>query len=182
MSVQSILEDNKDKKNMSVDDLELTVQEILNNLTPIDVNVLTAEMAQMQVSTKENPTTFDINEGLALTQSYRDRLSEIYILAYENCAIRKRCLEMLIDANNFTSKATSVDKRKGEATLKYPMQFLNYEYASAFLKQVEQNLNNMKSKFDMFSRQGSMLTLQSNLGEYKANKSNDMQDLNWDVT
>ena len=47
---------------------------------------------------------------------------------------------MLFDANNLISKASSADKRKGEATLKYPMQILQFESADAFLKEVEQML------------------------------------------
>ena len=127
----------------------------------------------MIVNIPETPTTFDINQGLALSQAYRDRLTEIYVDIMKEVKIRKRCLEMLFDANNLISKASSADKRKGEATLKYPMQILQLESADAFLKEVEQVLNNMKSTFDTFSRAGSILALQVQLGEYKGNKNFD---------
>lgn len=175
-----ILDKNANKQNLDITDLEKLTKEIIDNLTPVDTASLMAEMTQMTVEVQENPTTFDINKGLAITQGYKDRLAEIYMIAYENYAMRKRCLEMLVDANNLISKGSSADKRKGEATLKYAMQFLNYEYAASFLKQVEQSMTNMKSKMDMFSRQGSMLSLQSQLGEYKANKDG-AEELEWGI-
>jgi len=159
--------------NISIKELEKLVNNILQSLPILNKNELRAEMQQMIVNVPENPTTFDINKGLSLSQGYRDRLSEIYIDVMKETKIRKRCLEMLLDANNLISKASSVDKRRGEATLKYPMQLLQYENIDSFLKEVEQILNNMKATFDTFSRAGSILALQVQLGEYKHNlKSN----------
>lgn len=172
MAMQDVLD--RANATLTMEDLETLTDDIVNNLPPIDYISLRDEMSSMCVAIKENPTTFDINEGLAKSQAYRDRLVDIYILAYEHYQMRKRTIDMLIDANNMISKASSADKRRGEATLKYPMQMLNYEYAGAFLKEVEQKLNNMKNIFDMYSRQGTMLALQSNLGEYKANKNTDI--------
>ena len=155
--------------NVSMADIENISNNIIKSLPVLDRNKLREEMQNMIVNIPEAPTTFDINQGLALSQAYRDRLTEIYIDIMKEVKIRKRCLEMLFDANNLISKASSADKRKGEATLKYPMQILQFESADAFLKEVEQILNNMKSTFDTFSRAGSILALQVQLGEYKGN-------------
>ena len=155
--------------NVSMTDIENISNNIIKSLPILDRNKLREEIQNMIVNIPETPTTFDINQGLALSQAYRDRLTEIYVDIMKEVKIRKRCLEMLFDANNLISKASSADKRKGEATLKYPMQILQFESADAFLKEVEQILNNMKSTFDTFSRAGSILALQVQLGEYKGN-------------
>lgn len=162
--------ENYNSNNVSMTDIENISNNIIKSLPVLDRNKLREEMQNMIVNIPENPTTYDINQGLALSQAYRDRLTEIYVDIMKEVKIRKRCLEMLFDANNLISKASSADKRKGEATLKYPMQILQYESADAFLKEVEQILNNMKATFDTFSRAGSILALQVQLGEYKGNK------------
>ena len=165
--------ENYNGNNVSMTDIENISNNIIKSLPILDRNKLREEMQNMIVNIPETPTTFDINQGLALSQAYRDRLTEIYVDIMKEVKIRKRCLEMLFDANNLISKASSADKRKGEATLKYPMQILQLESADAFLKEVEQVLNNMKSTFDTFSRAGSILALQVQLGEYKGNKNFD---------
>ena len=165
--------ENYNGNNVSMTDIENISNNIIKSLPVLDRNKLREEMQNMIVNIPETPTTFDINQGLALSQAYRDRLTEIYVDIMKEVKIRKRCLEMLFDANNLISKASSADKRKGEATLKYPMQILQLESADAFLKEVEQVLNNMKSTFDTFSRAGSILALQVQLGEYKGNKNFD---------
>lgn len=165
--------ENYNGNNVSMTDIENISNNIIKSLPILDRNKLREEIQNMIVNIPETPTTFDINQGLALSQAYRDRLTEIYVDIMKEVKIRKRCLEMLFDANNLISKASSADKRKGEATLKYPMQILQLESADAFLKEVEQVLNNMKSTFDTFSRAGSILALQVQLGEYKGNKNFD---------
>ena len=165
--------ENYNGNNVSMADIENISNNIIKSLPILDRNKLREEIQNMIVNIPETPTTFDINQGLALSQAYRDRLTEIYVDIMKEVKIRKRCLEMLFDANNLISKASSADKRKGEATLKYPMQILQLESADAFLKEVEQVLNNMKSTFDTFSRAGSILALQVQLGEYKGNKNFD---------
>ena len=165
--------ENYNGNNVSMTDIENISNNIIKSLPILDRNRLREEIQNMIVNIPETPTTFDINQGLALSQAYRDRLTEIYVDIMKEVKIRKRCLEMLFDANNLISKASSADKRKGEATLKYPMQILQLESADAFLKEVEQVLNNMKSTFDTFSRAGSILALQVQLGEYKGNKNFD---------
>lgn len=161
---------NMPQKELTVADLEKQVDIIIKGLPPMNRAALRAEMQQMHVAVTENPTTFDITNGLAKSQAYRDRLATIYQQAMIDTKIRKRCLEMLFDVTNLVSKASSADKRKGEATLKYPMQILQYEVSDAFLKEVEQIRLNMENTFNTYSRQASVLQLQVQLGEYKANK------------
>lgn len=171
---------NFNKSNVTVEEIEKLVEQTVKGLPVMDRAALRKEMLQMTVSVSENPTTFDINEGLAKSQAYRDRLSQIYSEALIDQKIRKRCLDMLFDVTNIVSKASSADKRKGEATLKYPMQILQFEISDAFLKEVEQVKINMENNFNTFSRQGSILQLQVQLGEYKSNKNtpfNTVQDV-----
>ena len=173
--------ENYNGNNVSMTDIENISNNIIKSLPILDRNKLREEIQNMIVNIPETPTTFDINQGLALSQAYRDRLTEIYIDIMKEVKIRKRCLEMLFDANNLISKASSADKRKGEATLKYPMQILQFESADAFLKEVEQILNNMKSTFDTFSRAGSILALQVQLGEYKRNGNKNFDNFESDA-
>ena len=173
--------ENYNGNNVSMTDIENISNNIIKSLPILDRNKLREEIQNMIVNIPETPTTFDINQGLALSQAYRDRLTEIYIDIMKEVKIRKRCLEMLFDANNLISKASSADKRKGEATLKYPMQILQFESADAFLKEVEQILNNMKSTFDTFSRAGSILALQVQLGEYKGNGNKNFDNFESDA-
>ncbi len=179
MSYEEII-NNMQAKELTVQDIEQQVATIINGLPPINRAVLRQEMQQMVVPVIENPTTFDINSGLAKSQAYRDRLSNIYQQAMIDTKIRKRCLDMLFDVTNLISKAGSADKRKGEATLKYPMQILQYETSDAFLKEVEQIRLNMENIFNTYSRQASVLQMQVQLGEYKGNKNTEtVQEMNW---
>ena len=61
------------------------------------------------------------------------------------------------------------------------MQILQFQSADAFLKEVEQVLNNMKSTFDTFSRAGSILALQVQLGEYKGNGNKNFDNFESDA-
>ena len=79
--------------------------------------------------------------------------------------VRKRCLEMLFDAVNLISKASSADKRKGEATMRYPIMVLQLESSEIFMKEIEGLLGNMKSTSDAISRQASVINMQVQLGE-----------------
>lgn len=169
----------------SMSDLERMVSQMMNTLPKLRRSDLRDEMENMIVPLQQTPTTFDINKGLALVQGYKDRLTEIHTLAMQEYRLRKRCVEMLFDANNLISKAPSADKRKGEATMKYPVMLLQLEASETFVKEVEQILNNIKSTGEFVSRQGSILSAQISLNEYakrskppSSNISNDAEDQN----
>jgi hypothetical protein len=155
---------------MSLDQLEKKIDDIFSSLPIIDKTALRKEMSEMSLSVPTNPTTFEINEGLAKAQAYRDRLAEISILANQDYKMKKELIDMLFDAINIVSKASSAYKRKGEGTLRFAGQLLKLTSAEIFCQEVEFRTNNMKNIFDSFSRQGSMLALQVQLGEYKGNK------------
>lgn len=151
----------------SMQDLEKMVDQMIKSLPKLDRIKVRNEMQNMIVPTFETPTTFDINKGLSVAQAYKDRLTEIYNLAMREYKLRKRCMEMLFDAVNLVSKASSADKRKGEATMKYPIFVLQLEGCETFVKEIEQILNNIKSASESISRQGSMIQTQVQLGEYR---------------
>lgn len=146
-------------------DVEKMVNQLLATLPKINKNAWRMEMEQMIVSMQENPTTYDINEGLAKSQGYRDRLSEMLLYAQREYKLRKRCLEMLFDAVNLISKASSADKRRGEASMRYPVMVLQVEASEIFLKEIESIYNNIKTTADAISRQASVIGMQISLGE-----------------
>lgn len=169
----------------NIQDLEDMVNNMLATLPRINRDKLRKEINNMEVPMFETPTTFDINNGLAKAQGYKDRLTEIYMIAQRDYKLRKRCVEMLFDAFNVVSKASSFDKRKGEATMKYPVLLLQLEASESFLEEVQQYLNNLKSASDSISRQGSLIQSQITLGEYRkrgpevpVNKGSEAED--WD--
>lgn len=155
----------------SINDIQNMVDCLLNSLPKVNRNSWREEMENMIVPMQQNPTTFDINEGLALSQGYRDRLSEMLMYAQRDLKIRKRCLEMMFDAVNLISKASSADKRKGEATMRYPVMVLQVESSEIFMKEVEAILANMKSTADAISRQASVVNMQIQLGERRQGNS-----------
>lgn len=148
-------------------DIEQIAKEMLMTLPKLNRPEIRNEMAMMHVPVHQDPTTFNINEGLALVQGYKDRLAGILALAQREFNLRDKVFDMLIDANNVISKASSADKRKGEAIMKYPTAYLNLEAAETFQDEVELYLNNMKSIGEAISRQASVLSAQISLGEYR---------------
>lgn len=186
-TVEEVLDDMDSKRKGNVEtctlkDVEMIVDQLLKSLPKVNRTELRQEMMDMSVPIQKTPTTFDINEGLAKSQGYRDRLAEIYILAQKDYKIRKRCLEMLYDAINLISKEKSADKRRGEATMKYPMILLQTEAAEIFLKEVEQILSNMKVTMDGISRQASVLNMQIQLGEVRKKEPNQFNQPNYNAT
>lgn len=159
----------------TINDIEALVKNMINSLPKLNKDELRKEMADMVVPMQTTPTTFSINEGLAKSQAYRDRLSEIYIYAQNEYKIKKRCMEMIFDSVNLISKASSADKRRGEATMKYPILVLETEAAELFLKEVEQMLQNMKTTMESVSRQASVLNMQIQLGEVRKPGTNSNQ-------
>lgn len=160
--------------------LELMVKDILNSLPKLDRGSLRLEMNGMFVTVSENPTTKELTEGLAKTQAYKDRLSEIYMLANAEYKTRKRCTEMLIDAYSVTSKGSNSEKRRGEATMKYPNIIIAYHASEVFLEEVEHILANIKSAADIISRQVSVMQIQLSLGEFR--KNNNINGISEEIT
>lgn len=151
----------------SLKELDVIVGDILATLPRINRQKLRQEMETMSVRLEDNPTTSQLNEGLARAQGYKDRLAEIYTYALREFKTRNRCMEMLFDAVNYVSTAKSADKRKGEATMLYPMYIIQREAAETFVKEVEHVLQNIKSAHDSISRQVSIAQIQVQLGELR---------------
>ena len=148
-------------------DIEIIAEEMLATIPKLNRDKLRDEMSQMHVAVYPNPSTFNINEGLALAQGYRERLAGILALADQEFNTRSKVLEMLMMAHIVTSKASSADKRKGEALIKYPSQFLALEAAETFKNEVMLFLKNMQSTSETISRQASVLQAQIALGEVR---------------
>jgi len=163
-SIQDMLNQQQDE--YSLQEVLDMVNKLLKSLPILDKTSLRKEMSEMTVSMSQDPTTADLNRGLALSQGFKDRLSEIYISAYNDYKIKKRCLDMLFDANNFISRANSVDKRKGESTTKFPTYIIKAELADMFLNEVDIMYKNMKSISDSISRQVTIMTIRSQINDF----------------
>lgn len=157
----------------SLKDLEGTINDILSTIPRLNRQKIRQEMEKMTVRLQDNPTTLDLNEGLSKAQGYKDRLGEIYTFALREYKTRNRCIEMLFDAVNYVSNGKSADKRKGEATMLYPMHIIQREAAETFLKEVEHIIQNIKSAHDSISRQVSIAQIQVQLGEFRRGETND---------
>src|SRR5574344_2746318 len=88
--------------------------------------------------------------------------------------VRKRVNDMLFDANQAVSKQSSADKRKGEATIRYPMLLLQFETINSFRSEVTNIMNNLRSVGDTVSRQASIISMQISLGEYRKKMPNEL--------
>lgn len=157
----------------NLNDLEQIVYSILSTIPSLNRNKLRQEMIDMKIELQNNPTTLDLNKGLAKAQGYKDRLSEIYSLAIRECKLRSRCNDMLINAFIATeAKGKSADARQGEASMRYPMLLIQLEAAESFMKEVEHVLANIKSAHESISRQVSIVQIQLQLGEIRRGAPN----------
>ena len=167
------------KQEYSTSDLEGIANSILGTIPKLERNAYRREMLNMQVKVSENPTTFELNEGLARVQGYKSRLVEIFNLANIEYRLRKRTLEMLFDAQSVLSKASNTEKRRGEATMKYPLLVLNLEAAEIFVDEVEQIMTNMKSTGEIISRQIAVISMQLQIGDVRRGNQSEAQEINY---
>jgi len=164
--VDELDEEYKDK-NCSFADVEIIARSALKALPKLDFNRLRAEMDNMEVTVYENPTTFQLTESMAKVQGYKNRLAEISSLVEHEYITRKRVNDILFDANQAISKQSSADKRKGEATLRYPTLLLKLSSIESFRLEVNNTINNMRSIGETLSRQTTIMQMQISLGEYR---------------
>ena len=159
--------------NCNMSDIESMAKEMISSLPVLDRNKLRDEMEAMHVTVYSDPTTFNINEGLAKSQGYKERLAGILAYAQREYQVRNKVFEMLCMANNVISKQGSADKRKGEAVMRYPTFYITLESAETFANEVKMFLDNMKSTGDAISRQASVLQAQIAIGDiHKKNGAN----------
>ena len=59
-------------------------------------------------------------------QQYKNRLSEIASMVEHEYMTRKRVNDILFDANQAVSQQSSADKRRGDATLRFPILLLRF--------------------------------------------------------
>jgi len=154
-------------KNCSFVDVENIGKTMLSVLPKLDFEKYRKEMNKMHVDVYENPTTFQITESMAKVQQYKNRLSEIMIMVEHEYMTRKRVNDILFDANQAVSKQSSADKRRGEATLRFPVLLLKLSNIESFRYEVTNVMNNMRSIGDTISRQASVMQMQITLGEYR---------------
>lgn len=160
--------DNKyGKGRCTQNDIEEMANDMLASIPILDRDKLRIEMNNMHVDIYIEPTTFNINEGLAKAQAYRERLSGILALADREFNLRAKVFDMLMMAHNVVSKASSADKRKGEAVTKYATQYMHLGAAETFRNEVKTYLDNMRATSETISRQASVIQAQITLGEIR---------------
>lgn len=174
-SVLDELEDEYGDKQCTFADVEAIGKRMLSSLPKLDIDKFRDEMFDMHVDVYENPTTFQITESMAKVQAYKDRLSEIVNLVEHEYITRKRVNEILFDANQAVSKQSSADKRKGEATLRFPILLLKFSAIDSFRSEVTNKVNNMRSIGETISRQASIMQMQITLGEYRKKNPEDFR-------
>lgn len=161
------LDDEYGDKNCSFAEVEQIGKAMIAALPKINFNKIRNEMEHMQVDVYENPTTFQITESMAKVQQYKNRLSEIASMVEHEYMTRKRVNDILFDANQAVSKQSSADKRRGEATLRFPILLLRFTDIESFRYEVTSKMNNLRSIGDTISRQASVMQMQITLGEYR---------------
>jgi len=163
-------------KNCSFADVEQIARTTLKALPKINFGKLRDEMDRMNVQVFENPTTFQLTEAMAQVQGYKNRLAEISTLVEHEYITRKRVNDILFDANQAISKQSSADKRKGEATLRYPTLLLQFSIIESFRIEVNNIINNMRSIGDTISRQATIMQMQITLGEYRKKAPDELKN------
>lgn len=161
------LDEEYGNKNCSFAEVENIGKAMLASLPKLDFDKYRAEMDKMHVDVFENPTTFQLTEAMAKVQEYKNRLAEIMTVVEHEYITRKRVNDILFDANQAVSKQSSADKRKGEATLRFPTLLLKFSNIESFRYEVTNIMNNMRSIGDTISRQTTVMQMQINLGEYR---------------
>ena len=141
-------------KNCSFAEVEQIGKAMIAALPKINFNKIRNEMEHMQVDVYENPTTFQITESMAKVQQYKNRLSEIASMVEHEYMTRKRVNDILFDANQAVSKQSSADKRRGEATLRFPILLLRFTDIESFRYEVTSKMNNVaKEKINLIINQ-----------------------------
>ena len=162
--------------NCTYEDLEDMAEQMIASLPKLNRTKLQEEMQTLHVAVFTDPTTAQINVGLALVQGYKERLAGIFVLAMREVQMRTKAFELLQNAGITVSKQSSADKRKGEALMRYPQQFILLESAKIFADEVEMFMNNMKATGETISRQVSVLQLQLSIGEIHRKPA---EEINW---
>lgn len=170
------LDDEYGSKDCSFGDVEDIGKTIISTLKPMNINELRKEIESMHVEIFDNPTTFQLLDAMSKVQEYKSRVSEILNNVEHEYLIRKRVNDMLFDANQAVSKQSSADKRRGEATIRYPMLLLQFENINSFRTEVNNIMNNMRSIGDTVSRQASIISMQITLGEYRKKLPKELAD------
>ena len=172
------LDEEYGEKQCSLIDVENIGKRMINSLPKLDFDKFRNEMDKMHVRVYENPTTFQLTESMAQVQEYKNRLTEISTLIDHEYMTRKRVNDILFDATQFVSKQSSADKRKGEATLRFPILLLKFTSVESFRSEVNNRMNNMKAIGDTLSRQATLMQMQITLGEYRKKMPDEFKNTN----
>lgn len=165
--VTADLHEKYDGKRCAIDDVEDIANQTIAALPRLDADAIRAEIDNMTVDVQEEPTTTQLAAAMAEVQAYKDRICAIANQVEREYMIRKRTLDMLFDANQAVSSASSADKRKGEAQLRWPMLQMDLVNVEVLRLEVNNVVNTLRAKGDMLSRQASILQMQVQLGEYR---------------
>ena len=161
----------------SLDDLEAMTMATIAALPPVDEDAVRAELRSINIPVYDDPTPAQLSRGLADVQAFKDRVGALANTVERVYMVRKRMLEMLFDANQAVSSASSVDKRRGEAQLRWPMLQLDLVNVEALRLELTTVMQNLRSKGDVLSRQASILQMQIQLGEHRTHIPREYSEL-----
>lgn len=167
LEVLDNLTERYENKSCTFSEIETIVKELLATIPKLDYCAIRSEIATYHVETYDNPTTFQLLEGINRVQEYKNRIGEILMTVENEWTLRKRMNEILFDSLQAISKQSSADKRKGEATMRYPLLLIKYETINSLKSDINNVLSNLRSTGDLLSRQASIISMQINLGEYR---------------
>lgn len=156
-------------------DLEQITKSVVGAVKTVDIDDYRRQIDEMTVDLSSDPTTFQLMEQLSIIQGYKDRLTTMLNAVDTECAVRKCAVDMLLDANQAVSNASSADKRRGEAKIRWPVLIMRYEIINAFRSELTAILNNMRSRGDSVSRQVSLIDMQIRLGEYRRKSPDELK-------
>jgi len=125
------------------------------NVPKIDYKQLREEMEEFHVSVRmEGVISLDtFNDKIQQVQAVRNRLTKIKSLCIQNYVPRKRVVRLLEDCLMKESQEKSNDKRAGEIQIHMAEMEYDLALSEAFLKDIEQIMDNITSAHEALSRQ-----------------------------
>ena len=129
------------------------------NVPAINYNKLRDQIKDLHVSVHMSGiVSLDLfNEKIQQVQAVRNRLTEIRSLCIQNYVPKKRIIKLLEDCLMKESSERSNDKRAGEIQIHMADMEYDMSLSEAFMKDVEQIMENVTSAHEALSRQITVL-------------------------
>jgi len=156
------LEDMVAKCKLTLDKIEIINEDSYNNVKKI--------ISKFAINVEDASDPYSLSLILGKIQSHKDGLVEIVAEAQSNYILRKRMYELLFDAFSACSTEKTVDKRKGDATLRLREFSIEAIKSEAFFTYCKNILDNVESQHKTISRRLSAVQMQIQIGELSTGK------------